>query len=66
MNNNNVIKKGHDMMYKNIILLVAVSFLGIVLYLVSYNEKALTSKTFLYSITAIIPLIIAFMFAFKS
>ena len=69
MMNNNIIQKGQDIMYKNafknIILLVAVSFLGIVLYLVSYNEKALTSKTFLYSITAIIPLIIAFMFALK-
>ena len=36
---------------KSIILLVAVSFLGIVLFLVSYNEKALTSKTVLYSMT---------------
>ena len=69
---NNVIQlKGRDTIYnknifKNIILLVAVSFLGIVLYLFSYNEKALTSKTFLYSITAIIPLIIAFIFAFKT
>ena len=61
--------KGRDNnkpMLKNIILLVAVSFLGIVLYLVSYNEKALTTKTYLYSMTAIIPLLIAFIFALKN
>lgn len=50
---------------KNIILLVAVFFLGIVLYFVSYNEKALTTNTFLFSMTAILPILIAYIFALK-
>ena len=51
--------------FKNIILLVTVFFLGIVLYLVSYNEKALTTNTFLFSMTAILPILITYIFVLK-
>ena len=38
-------------------------FLGLLLYFISKDENALTSKTYFYVFTAIIPLIGVFIFA---